>query len=333
MNVDGITFRSLKLDGERSIAADLPDGACCGVYAYEFDDGTWYVGKATDVRRRHVDHLHEWRHDEPPKRAVRILFAELPANDPGLLDRAETRAIHAFVDAGYDLTNVMKTSSPRGARAVRVSIDGTFGVEVPWSRAERESAKVDRAKARDLSALKTRDARKRLDWMMGHDGADELVRLLGKLAAEALPSPAATAGVLWAATARTRGNGLERLCCLSVGNVEVLTAFPGKHRISGFVNMKAKERDVDGSLREARFPAALKRAGFRAGLAGYRAADGVLRVDFWSLDELSRILERDDVLDHVYSLAAELVRKGSCMHAGRGNGQLMERVLEEAGRR
>ena len=148
-----MAFLALKLDGERSIAADLPDGRCCGVYAYEFDDGTWYVGKSLDVRSRHAQHLHGWRHEEPPRRAVRMLFAELPADDPGLLDRAETRAIHAFVDAGCDLTNVMKTSSPRGARAAYISVGGTFGVEVPWSRAERESAEEDRKKARDLSAL------------------------------------------------------------------------------------------------------------------------------------------------------------------------------------
>lgn len=107
-----LVFRELRLDGQRSIAKDVPDDGCQGIYAYEFKDGTWYVGKSIDVRSRHQQHLHDWRQETPPLVPARMLFAEVKG-DETLLDRAETEAIAQFA-RGHELRNIMKTSLPGG---------------------------------------------------------------------------------------------------------------------------------------------------------------------------------------------------------------------------
>lgn len=134
-----MTFRELRLDGGRSIACDLPDDGCRGIYAYELSDGTWYVGKSVDVRARHQQHLHEWRHANPPIEPVRMLFSEVRGSDYEL-DEAETRAIAAFERKGLSLRNLMKTGRPGGAGNLRIEVVGGFGVEVPWERSKRPRA-------------------------------------------------------------------------------------------------------------------------------------------------------------------------------------------------
>ena len=324
----GLHFRSLRLDGERSIAADLSRENCCGIYAYEFSDGTWYVGKSRDVRGRHQQHLHKYRHDNPPKQMVRMFFAEVPPGNPSLLDRLETDAIRWFADNQYNLTNVAKTSTPQGSGTAVITIDGHFGVEIPWLRTDRESSEFDYSRARNLSEYKTPNKLAKYQEFCNHNGSSELANLLCRIVSEAIPSPASTAGRLWTATAMPNGGKDERLCCLSVGNIELLTAFPRRGRIEGFINMKAKERAVDGTLHEVRFPVKLRKDGFRAKPGRYGSSEGILSVDFFSLDELEEILERGDVLDHVYSLAAEQMRRGSCMYSRFTNGYLVERIAQ-----
>lgn len=48
--------------------------AASGVYAYEFTDGMWYIGKSVDVCTRHVQHMHEYRHEDPPRVPKRMLW-------------------------------------------------------------------------------------------------------------------------------------------------------------------------------------------------------------------------------------------------------------------
>lgn len=62
-----LRFKPLEIDGRESISTDLTDEQAFGIYAYEFTDGMWYVGKSIDVRKRHVQHMHDYRHEEPPR--------------------------------------------------------------------------------------------------------------------------------------------------------------------------------------------------------------------------------------------------------------------------
>ena len=62
-----LIFRSLEIDGRASISGDLTNEHAAGIYAYEFTDGMWYVGKSTNVRTRHTKHMQEYRHEDPPR--------------------------------------------------------------------------------------------------------------------------------------------------------------------------------------------------------------------------------------------------------------------------
>lgn len=81
------------------------------------------MGKAKDVRRRHAQHVAEWRREDPPLVPVRVLFCEVGGDDREL-DDAETRAIAAFERDGRDLRNLMKTGRPGGAGDLVVRVEG-----------------------------------------------------------------------------------------------------------------------------------------------------------------------------------------------------------------
>lgn len=237
-----LRFRELRLDGPRSIAHDLPENRRRGIYAYEFVDETWYVGKASDVTERHAQHLAEYRHMDPPVVPIRMLFAAVPGVSDAELDRLETQAIHWFAGHGCNLTNKAKTSFPRGTGTAIVEIDGAFGVEIPWERSRRPLPETDRAHARDLDAFKGESQKERFARLLEHQGAGDLIGLLSKLVAEAIPSPAATAGALWTVTAlprRSNAPGGRALAVVSVGDIELLVAFPkGGGGFYGFLNVK-----------------------------------------------------------------------------------------------
>ena len=94
-----LRFRTLEIDGRASISADLSDDRARGIYAYEFSDGMWYVGKSVDVRARHVQHMHDYRHENPPRFPKTMLWAHVDGDDQQL-DYAETEAISWFEQKG-----------------------------------------------------------------------------------------------------------------------------------------------------------------------------------------------------------------------------------------
>lgn len=181
-----MTFRELRLDGGRSIACDLPDDGCRGIYAYELSDGTWYVGKSVDVRARHQQHLHEWRHANPPIEPVRMLFSEVRESDYEL-DEAETRAIAAFERKGLNLRNLMKTGRPGGAGNLRIEVVGGFGVEVPWERSKRPCASSVSCGAGPQNHTKNMLGRYK---KLAHSSWwPELLRVLSGYVRETIPAP------------------------------------------------------------------------------------------------------------------------------------------------
>ena len=313
-------FRELRLDGGRSIARDLPDGGCRGIDAYELSDGTWYVGKSVDVRERHQQHLHEWRHEEPSVEPVRMLFCEVGGGDDEL-DDAETRAIAAFERDGYDLRNLMKTGRPGGAGDYAVEVSGGFGVEIPWERGRRPRAAS--ASCCAGAGNLTENMRLRYERLASTPSWPRLVGLLAAYVRETVPAPDALGCSLWSATAMTRrslrgGGSATVLCCLSVGNVETLTVFDGEPGPEGFLNMKWR----DGLVR------ALSSGGAWLRRASYRSAEGVVSADFVSLDELGELLADPVALDACYRLNAEMLRRGSCMYAHRSNAFLTDAILK-----
>lgn len=133
MKVGKLSFKEVEIAGRVSIGTDLTDDEARGIYAYEFSDGTWYVCKSVDVRDRHVQHMHEYRHMDPPLHASKMLWATVSGTDQQL-DFAESEAIAWFESKGYDLRNKMKTGRPGGSLEVVVDTGEGWGVPIPWNR-------------------------------------------------------------------------------------------------------------------------------------------------------------------------------------------------------
>lgn len=324
LRIGELRFRELRLDGERSIADDVGDGHCRGVYAYEFSDGTWYVGISEDVRGRHIEHLHEYRHADPPLSMERMLFAEVPGEDRKRLEDLEAQAIRRFEGEGRSLRNKAKTGLPGGTGTVAVMVDGEFGVEMPWERAERP-----RLSGRDPRYAQGCDSaarRRKFEELESFPRYGRLLECVARYVGETVPAPDATAGRRWIATACPGGRSLRRgegaLCVVSVGPLETLGVFRrSTGGAFGFLNFKAAEGAVppweDPAL--SRFPFCR--------VHGYRAADGVASVDFRSLDGLERLLRSEPLLDACYRLNVELMRKGNVLQARYANAPFMDEVL------
>lgn len=307
-------FLELKLDGERSIASDIPDNLCRGIYAYEFTDSTWYVGKASDVRKRHAQHLHEYRHETPPLIMSRMLWLPLPGSSDDKLDRVETEAITAFERIGYNLRNLMKTGRPGGTGDMSIEAAGSFGVEVPWERTRRQRAAGTSRASNPKN--RTRSMKARFKKLSSTPWWPKLLSLLSTYAHETIPAPDALGCLLWTATAMTKRRGETVLCCLSVGNIETLVVFEDGPEPLGFLNLK-------GSVSR---PHMLNGAWFRE--ADYRSAEDVTTAHFDSLDVLASLLTDPSVLDACYRLNAEMIRKGSCMYTRFSNAFLVDAILE-----
>ena len=79
-----LKFAPLSIDGRASISTDLSDEEAFGIYVYEFTDGMWYVGKSIDVRKRHVQHMHDYRHEDPPRVPKQMLWAQVKGDEQQL---------------------------------------------------------------------------------------------------------------------------------------------------------------------------------------------------------------------------------------------------------
>lgn len=320
MKVLRLALKKLQLDGSRSIAKDVHAHDCRGIYAYRFTDGSWYVGKSVDVRKRHQEHLHEYRHLKPALVMESMYFAPVRSNDPRVLDKAETHAISWFTKKGYRIRNISKTEQPGGTDPIFIEFDGKFGIEIPWERGKRPKGTgmgklvVDGAmsaakmhKFRDLAALP----------LYG-----ELRRLTCHYIFETIPAPSDTVCRLWIATAMPdRGSG-GPISCISCGNLEVLTCFlsEDEHDVFGYLNMK-DPRDGSKPWRCR----GLRRWNFRS--IKYRAANHVVSASFRSLSGLEQLLSSEVVLNWCYRLNAELMRRGSCMYTRFANGYFIEDLL------
>lgn len=302
-----LRFKALEIDGRASISTDLSGEQARGIYAYEFSDGMWYVGKSVDVRARHVQHMHDYRHEEPPRVPVRMLWAEV-AGDERRLDYDETQAISWFERNGYQLTNVMKTGRPRGDMQVVVDTGAGWGVPIPW---ERENLP---ASTREFRFEEDASKKARFEKLRALPEYGELLTRLQRYVKETVPAPADTTGTLWVATAMPSTGRGERLCCISCQNAETLVVFKGKAP-HGFVNVK---RDANDKLPKGR----------RKSRAYYGTLPDAYQIDFRDFDDLGKLLGDGTALDCCYRANAELMRRGASMYRRFNNPYLVEGILE-----
>lgn len=305
-----LRFRTLELDGRASISTDLSDEQAFGIYAYEFTDGMWYVGKSIDVRKRHVEHMHEYRHENPPRIPKRMLWAEVHGNERQL-DYAETEAIAWFEQRGYALLNVMKTGRPRGDADVIVDTGVGWGVPIPWQRHNLPKS---------THQFQFEPNGKKLDrfhQLKNVDCYGELIALLRYYVGETIPAPKDTAGTLWIATALPGTNRYSRLCTISCQNAETLVILKGDDvnpEPFGFVNMKNPE---DGRLPE--WP--------KRSPNDYGTLPNAVAMFFDSIEEGVRLLHEQYSLDGCYRANAELMRRGASMYRRFNNPYLVEDIL------
>ena len=307
-NVKGLRFRPLDIEGRASIYNDLKDDEAFGIYAYEFTDGTWYIGKSQDVRARHVEHMHEYRHKNPPLVPKQMLWAPVKG-DARQLDYAETDAISWFEEHGYSLQNVLKTGRPRGNTEVIVDTGEGWGVPIPWSRQELPQS------GRSFSF--DEDPRKLEQWkhLQRHPAYEQIIGILRWYVSQTIPAPADTAGRLWVITALPSTKGDSRFCTLSCQNTETLVICKegtfGHEMPHGFVNVKRSESgELPGPW-------------WRRGLASYGTLKDCYSLYFHNLDDMKRELQKELVLDCCYRVNAELMRRGPSMYKKANNPYLV----------
>ncbi|MBQ9043199.1 MAG: GIY-YIG nuclease family protein [Eggerthellaceae bacterium] len=311
IKVPGLRFVSLAIDGRESISTDLSDEEAFGIYAYEFTDGMWYVGKSIDVRKRHVQHMHDYRHEDPPRIPKQMLWAQVKG-DAQQLDYAETAAIAWFESKGYPLTNTMKTGRPKGNTEVMVDTGAGWGVPIPWDRENLPKSKRGFEFESDPGKLK------RFNRLREEACYDKLIELLSWYVGKTIPAPADTAGTLWIVTALPTTNNNARLCTVSCQNAETLVFVKGDDENPepwGFVNVKQPE---GGKL--PRWPSRIR--------SKYGTLPKCVTFTFDSMQEANKLLKDERALDCCYRANAELMRKGASMYIRYNNPYLTQAILE-----
>lgn len=311
LSIRELCFRTLEIDGRASISTDLSDEQARGIYVYEFTDGMWYVGKSEDVRARHVEHMHEYRHENPPRVPKKMLWAEVHG-DEQQLDYAETQAIAWFEQKGYPLLNVMKTGRPRGNTEVLVDTGAGWGVPIPWQRENLPKSTHEFQYEPDEKKCN------RFRKLQKLDGYEELIALLRYYVCETIPAPADTAGTLWVATAFPSTAGGRRLCTISCQNAETLVVVKGDGSSPepfGFVNVKRPEG--------GRLP-----SWHNCFVAEYGTLPNAFTLYFESLEEGNRLLHKKRALDACYRANAELMRRGASMYRRFNNSYLVADILK-----
>jgi predicted GIY-YIG superfamily endonuclease len=307
INIGGLSFRSINVDGRASIVADIPVGHRRGIYIYRFYDGRWYAGKSEDVAIRYVQHRHEYRHTKSRPIVETMWFAEVPGKNAAKLDDAETAVIAALEAEGLDLVNVMKTKAPGGTCDVVTNEAPCFGLHLPWFRADRP--RCGKPPSTDaLAEYESASKCKRFTMLASVEYWPRLLPLLQRYVMETIPAPDVTAGTFWVATAfpTASGNSVPRTTCVSCGNVETLVMFEEDSTPYGFMNVR-----VDKS-RGAVLPKGFPRSDVTS--VDYGSARWISRIWFEGLDWFEDLLNKEGVLDCAYRLNIEMMRKGPTMY-------------------
>lgn len=310
LHIGKLHFRPLDVEGKTSISGDLAKDEAFGIYAYEFTDATWYVGKSENVVKRHIQHLHEYKHEVPPLIIKRMFWAPIKGNQQQL-DYAETQAISGFERKGYRLRNVMKTGRPKSDLEVIVDTGKGWGVSIPWDRKNLPKSKHD--------YIFEESEGKKARWQKLKQLCDyeKLRSSLMQYVKNTIPAPADTAGLLWVATVLPSTGKGYRLCCISCQNAETLVVFQEEKgaEIFGFINVK---RNEEGKL--PRWPKKQR--------ASYGTLPHCCRLFFDSQEDLDALLKDDLVLDCSYRANAELMRRGVTMYGRFNNPYFVKDILD-----
>lgn len=309
---DKLKFHEVVSPDRASLSGDFNTENCRGIYVYQFSDDMFYVGKSIDVRKRHVQHVHDYKRENPPRLIKRMWWAAVPGDDLEL-DLAETRVIAACEARDCSLLNILKTGRPRGNDVALVESGERWGIPVPWERKDLPKSTLPFSFTDDEVKLN------KFELLVGYPDFWSILDVLQAYTARTIVAPADTAARLWTLTALPSTGSRNRLCCLSVQNAETLVIYEikrrGKVQVAGFLNVK---RRVDGKL-----PRGIKKYACH-----YGTLPNCIRLEFSNLTSMRRALDNEVVLDCCYRANAELMRRGVTMYGRFNNPYLTELLVE-----
>ncbi|VXC53606.1 conserved hypothetical protein [Arthrobacter sp. 9AX] len=184
-----------------------------GIYVLRFADGTEYVGKAVDVLNRfrwHARHQHD--------SIVSLDFAPVTRAS---LDQLELLTIRWRKEEGAHLRNILLMGSHEQNVAPSHWLPHSYPVS--FSILDPKASQINNF-ARNGSA--GADLVRSYARLVQHPHAEIVIEVLAAYIRASLPSPARTEGRVWVVTALPRSDdGMRRLACLTVQNMQMLTLF------------------------------------------------------------------------------------------------------------
>lgn len=291
-----LRFRRFTTPEGVSLSAILPLALDdrCGIYVLHFEDGTCYVGQATDVLRRFASHRRHWATP-----IVELDFATVPHVD---LDRMERETIQHLERQGTSLMNSALVGLPMGPAALDVVIERVqqeewlIEGEQEYDIAERHELAVRRRKRPKGDTYRALSSR---------PDFEALRTVLACYMAFALPWPHLTEQRFWAVTSLPSTNKSRthhRLSAFTVNNVETLVLFENLEDdiwyLEGFLNLAPTDRWTEDDPVH-RHPS--------------RTVGPVDSYYFFGYQQLWDLLDAPEVLGPAQRLVLGLMRKGNGM--------------------
>lgn len=290
-----------------------------GIYVLHFQDGTGYVGQASDICSRFTAH----RRTYPD--LTMIEFARVPPTVTGRdldgLEQAEMRIRGQQIELrnvthylGRDITLRPSTLDPIIPAAHQLSFleDGNIGADAAGRVVDPKQLQVGKRAYQRFRA---------------HPLADDVVTLGRMYIQQTIPCPRATERRFWAASAAPSTNGGARLMTVSINKPETLVVGALDGQGWGFMNVSRTSLvESHGSLADFH---SSRQEWLELEEARYEACGGdAIALRVWDIGRLADLLTDDAVLDAAARLNLQLMRKGTTLQGRWHNYELAEYLLE-----
>lgn len=279
-----------------SLSAVLPPASSrCGIYVLEFDDGTEYVGKTTNIVSRFAEHRRR-----QPGAIVALRFAEVARSQ---LDVAEKDVIARLGELGIRLRNVTYVTLPLRTDALDPVVQAAL--QESWLLAPDGGELV--IEGRGKMALQRQRTQAKFAKLQERADFAQIVSGIASYIKRCIPLPHKSEQRFWIVSSlpsTSRSKEWQRLAAVSINWLEVLVIGEERRdgRWEGFMNLD-------------RLTSRLPRMCFHFEVHEYGNVGEVLSVYFGSPQELQRILADEAVMQGAARLAMGLLRKGPTAYA------------------
>lgn len=308
-----------------SLAALAPEGHRCGVYVLEFNDGTRYVGQASDVVRRYATHRRA--HLRAGRSIQAVEFAEVAPAD---LNRVE-RFMIAHEEQLGPISNNRHTSQFNGPSLLDPII--TVDEQLAWLNGPSDDKGIDLETARRDDPVQRAKGQQRYQQLLSHPLGELACEILRDFVSATVPHPRQTERQFWAMSAMPFGGA--RMATLSVGNMELLFLYvePGPveefgqtFAFGGLINVAASQvaPDVLAGALDNDWAYRDDGNGYESAGADWGAFRFFIDADRDGYDEL---LSWPGVADGARTLALRQMRKGTTLQGRWHNYPLADVLL------